>query len=254
MHILVTNDDGVFAPGIVALAEALSKIARVTIIAPDRNQSGVSSAISLETPLRVMKLPKDNWYQLNGTPADCVKLALSGFMTELPDMVVSGINAGANLGDDVIYSGTVAAAIEGRFLRLPSMAISSTGKVEMNYDCAAQVAVQLVKRINELPLASGLIFNVNVPPVPYEQLQGIRITSQGERHFTEPLMPTLDGRNKRIYWLGEPGRIKDDSEGTDFHAVKNGYAAVTPMQIDMTARDRLEQVKNWLTTPLNRTT
>lgn len=246
MHILVTNDDGVFAPGIVALANALSEIAKITVIAPDRNQSGVSSALSLETPLRVMKLPKDNWYQLNGTPADCVKLALSGFMNEEPDMVVSGINAGPNLGDDVIYSGTVAAAIEGRFLRLPSIAVSCTGHVDMNYETAAKVAIELVKRMQKNPLPSGLILNVNVPPVSYDQLKGIQVTRQGERHFTEPLMPTLDGRNKRIYWLGEPGRIKDDSEGTDFHAVKNGYAAVTPMQIDMTAHERQSHVQQWI--------
>jgi len=245
MHILVTNDDGVFAPGIVALATALEKVAKVTVIAPDRNQSGVSSALSLETPLRVMQLP-NGWYQLNGTPADCVKLALSGFMNEEPDMVFSGINAGPNLGDDVVYSGTVAAAIEGRFLGLPSIAISSNGKSDMYYETAGSVALQLVKKLNRSPLPSGLILNVNVPAIPLEELKGIQVTRQGERHFSEPLKPTLDGRNKRIYWLGEAGRIKDDTDGTDFHAVKNGYAAITPMQIDMTAHRRIAEVQHWL--------
>ena len=245
MHILVTNDDGVFAPGIMALVQSLSKIAKITVIAPDRNQSGVSSAISLETPLRVQQ-STNGWYQLNGTPADCVKLALSGFLNEEPNMVVSGINAGDNLGDDVIYSGTVAAAIEGRFLGLPAIALSSAGKTDMYYDTAGSVALELVKRLNRSPLPAGLILNVNVPAIPLHELKGVQVTRQGERHFSEPLMPTLDGRNKRIYWLGEPGRIKDDSAGTDFHAISQGYAAVTPMQIDMTAHQRIGELQRWL--------
>lgn len=246
MHILVTNDDGILAPGIVALAEALSKIGRVTVIAPDRNKSGVSSAITLEMPLRVVKLRED-WYQLNGTPADCAKLALSGFLNDEPDIVVSGINAGQNLGDDVVYSGTVGAAIEGRFLGLPSIAISCSGHKEpMHYDTAASIAVDLVKNMKRNKLESGLILNVNVPNLPRDQIKGITVTRQGDRHFSEPLVPTVDARDKRIYWLGAAGRIKDDSPGTDFNAIHEGYVAITPMQVDMTAHQSINKVQHWL--------
>jgi 5'-nucleotidase len=245
MKILVTNDDGILAGGIKALAEALKQIADVVVIAPDRNQSGVSSALSLETPLRVMEV-RDNWYQLNGTPADCVKLALSGFLNDEPDLVVSGINAGPNMGDDVVYSGTVAAAIEGRFLSLPSIALSCVGEKEMNYEAAAKVAVDLVKRLRRKPLESGLILNVNVPNVPYDEIKGMKTTRQGERDFAQPLMPTEDGRGKRIYWLGGTGRVKDDSDGTDFHAVKNHYVSVMPMHVDMTAYEKIKVVQNWI--------
>lgn len=246
MKILITNDDGVYAPGITALAEALSEIAEVTVIAPDQNRSGISSAISLELPLRVMRSPT-GWYMLNGTPADCVKLALSGFLSDEPDMVVSGINAGPNLGDDVVYSGTVGGAIEGRFLRLPSMAISCAGRHgKFYYDTAAKVAVDIIKRLEKNPLESGLILNVNVPNIPYDQLKGIKICRQGERHFSEPLMPTEDGRGRRIYWLGDAGKIKDDSDGTDFHAIKNHYASLMPMQVDLTHYKEIGTVQQWL--------
>ena len=247
MHIIVTNDDGIFAPGIVCLAEALSKIAKVTVIAPEQNKSGVSSAISLETPLRVFeKAP--GWFQVNGTPADCVKLALSGFLSEEPTMVVSGINSSANLGDDVIYSGTVGGAIEGRFLGLPSIAVSCVAKRNEtpHYETSAHVVMELVKRLNRKSLESGLILNVNVPNVPISELKGIKITRQGDREFAEPLKPTIDGHGRPIYWLGDVGRSKDDVEGTDFHAVLSGYAAVTPMQIDMTAHRKIQVVQKWL--------
>ncbi|MDF2691183.1 MAG: acid phosphatase [Gammaproteobacteria bacterium] len=246
MHILVTNDDGVFAPGIMALAKALAEFCKVTVIAPDQNRSGVSSAISLETPLRVQETPT-GWYQLNGTPADCVKLALSGFMNEEPDMVVSGINAGANLGDDVIYSGTVGGAIEGRFLGLPSIAISCIGHHgKMYYDTSAKVACDLVKKLMRSPMEPGIILNVNVPNVPMEEIKGMKVTRQGERHFSEPLMPTEDGRGRRIYWLGESGKVKDDSEGTDFHAVYNNFVSITPMQVDLTSYPRIKSMQTWI--------
>lgn len=249
MHILVTNDDGVFAPGIITLAKALAEFCKVTVIAPDQNKSGVSSAISLETPLRVQETPTGGggWYQLNGTPADCVKLALSGFMNEEPDMVVSGINAGANLGDDVIYSGTVGGAIEGRYLRLPSIAISCVGHHgKMYYDTSAKVACDLVKKLLHHPMRPGSVLNVNVPNIPYEELKGMKITRQGERHFSEPLMPTEDGRGRRIYWLGDSGKVKDDSEGTDFHAVYNNFVSISPMQIDLTDYKRISETQDWL--------
>lgn len=247
MHILITNDDGIFASGITVLANALSKIARVSVIAPDQNRSGVSRAITLENPLRVMQTPT-GWWQLNGTPADCVKLALSGFLNEEPDMVVSGINAGPNLGDDVLYSGTVGGAMEGRYLKYPPIAISSGGlrHDEMHYETAAQVAVDLVKRIMEDSPDPGTIFNVNVPPVPYQNLKGMEITRQGDRHISEPVMAAEDGRGRRIFWLGEPGKIKDGSEGTDFHAVHSGRVSVTPLQIDLTSHRLLPDLQTWL--------
>lgn len=245
MHIVLTNDDGIFAPGITTLQAALSEIAQVTVIAPDQNRSGVSSAISLEMPIRVLER-SPNWYQVNGTPADCIKLALSGFLNEEPDMVVSGINAGANLGDDVIYSGTVGAAIEGRFLAYPSIAVSCAGKGKLHFETAAGVVLDLIKRLQRKPLGSGLILNVNVPNVPVAELKGVQITRQGDREFSEPLKPTVDGHGRRIYWLGDVGRAKDDGEGTDFHAVYNNYAAVTPMHLDMTAHQQISTVQKWL--------
>jgi len=247
MHILITNDDGIFAPGITALAHALSAIAKVSVIAPDQNRSGVSSAITLENPLRIMKTPT-GWWQLNGTPADCVKLALSGFLNEEPDMVVSGINAGANLGDDVIYSGTVGGALEGRYLKFPPIAISATGlrHDSMFYETAAKVAVDLVKRVMQAPPEPGIVLNVNVPSVPHDALKGMQITRQGDRHFSEPVMASEDGRGRRIYWLGDSGKVKDGSEGTDFHAVHGQYVSVTPLHVDLTAHHKTEHFKTWL--------
>ena len=247
VHILITNDDGIFASGIIALANALSTIAKVSVIAPDQNRSGVSRAITLENPLRVMKTPT-GWWQLNGTPTDCVKLALGGFLDEVPDMVVSGINAGPNLGDDVLYSGTVGGAMEGRFLKYPPIAFSATGvrHDQMHYETAAQIAVELVQRFMANPPEQGIIFNVNVPSIPYAELQGIEITRQGDRHLSEPVMFAEDGRGRRIFWIGEVGQIKDGSEGTDFHAVHNNRVSITPLQVDLTAHHRLTHFQSWL--------
>jgi 5'-nucleotidase len=248
LHILITNDDGIFAPGITALAEGLSKIARVSVIAPDQNRSGVSRAITLESPLRIMKTPT-GWWQLNGTPADCVKIALSGFLNEEPDMVISGINAGANLGDDVLYSGTVGGAMEGRFLKFPPIAISSTGHGHspMFYETAAAIACRLVEKFQKSPPQPGVIFNVNVPSCELAEVKGMQITRQGDRHESEPIIASEDGRGRRIYWLGDSGKIKDGSEGTDFHAVTNKYVSITPLHIDLTAHHHLSGVKTWLT-------
>ncbi len=248
MHILITNDDGIFASGITALANALSKIAKVSVIAPDQNRSGVSRAITLENPLRVMRTPNTSWWQLNGTPTDCVKLALGGFLNEEPDMVVSGINAGPNLGDDVLYSGTVGGAMEGRFLKYPPIAFSATGvrHDQMYYETAARVAVELVQRIIADPPEPGIILNVNVPSIPYKELRGIEMTRQGDRHLSEPVTAAEDGRGRRIFWIGEVGKIKDGAEGTDFHAIHNNCVSVTPLQIDLTAHHRLTHFQSWL--------
>ncbi len=246
MRILVTNDDGILSRGIVTLVDALSTVAEVVVIAPDRNNSGVSSAITLEMPLRVTEV-RDNWWQLNGTPVDCVKLALSGFLQQEPDMVISGINAGANLGDDVLYSGTVGGALEGRFLRLPAIAVSCVGeKTPRHYDTAAQVVLKLLKQLRRQSLPAGMVLNVNVPNCPMSELKGMRVTRQGDRHFSEPLIPKEDGRGRQIYWLGAAGKIKDSNEGTDFHAVHQGYASVTPLQFDMTKHSAIGMVQDWL--------
>ena len=248
MHILVTNDDGIFASGILALVKALSEIANVSVVAPDQNRSGISSALTLEYPLRAMKTPA-GWWQLNGTPADCVKLALGGFLDEIPDMVISGINAGPNLGDDVVYSGTVGGAIEGRFLKYPPIAISATGvrHDQMYYETAGRIVVDLVRRFMENPPEPGIIFNVNVPSIPYAALRGIEVTRQGDRHVSEPVTVSEDGRGRRIFWVGEVGKIKDGSVGTDFHAVHNNRVSVTPLQIDLTAHHKLPLLRDWLT-------
>lgn len=247
MRVLVTNDDGILAPGIVALVDALTAVAdEVFVIAPDRNNSGVSGAITLEMPLRVTEI-KPNWWQLNGTPTDCIKLALSGFLQQEPDIVISGINAGANLGDDVIYSGTVGGALEGRFLRCPAMAISCVGdKMSMNYAAAVEVTLNLFKRLKRYPLPAGMVLNVNVPSCEPSALKGIQVTRQGDRHFSEPLIAREDGRGRKIYWLGLAGNVKDGNEGTDFHAIHQGYASVTPLQIDMTKHGYISHLQDWV--------
>lgn len=245
MHILVTNDDGIRAEGIQTLAKHLAKIADVTVIAPDRNQSGISSAISLETPLRVVEIA-DNTYQLNGTPADCVKLALSGFLSAMPDMVVSGINAGPNLGDDVIYSGTIGGALEGRFLPFPPIAVSMGAFNELHYDTAATVTTNLIKKIQKSALEPECLLNINVPNVAYDKLKGIQITRQGDRFFSEPLVPTKDGRGKPIYWLGEAGKMRDAGEGTDFHAISTHHVSITPMDVNLTVHRKINALQKWL--------
>jgi 5'-nucleotidase len=196
-----------------------------------------------------MKTPTGmGWWQMNGTPADCIRLALSGFLDEIPDMVVSGINAGDNLGDNVIYSGTVGGATEGRFLKYPPLAISSAGHShdQMYYETAAKVTVEIIQKMKKKPFQPGVVLNINVPSLPYEKIQGMQITRLGDRHFGEPIIPSEDGRGRRIYWIGDTGRIKDDSEGTDFHAVHNDYVSITPLQVDLTSHKHINDLKNWL--------
>ena len=246
--ILISNDDGIHAPGIHALAEALEKVANIIVIAPDRNNSGVSSKISLEDPLRAYPYKgKQNWWYVNGTPADCVKLALSGFVKEKIDFVVSGINAGHNLGDDVIYSGTVGAAMEGRFLGVPALALSCVATSgHMHYDSAAQVALELVKHMINQPIKGRYIYNVNVPNLPLEEIKGMRITRQGDRHFSEPLMHKKDGRGHDIYWLGNVGPISDKGADTDFAAIEENWVSITPLGVDMTVHKEIANSHQWL--------
>ncbi len=245
MKILVSNDDGYLATGINVLAEALTGIADVVVVAPDRNHSGASNSLTLHSPLRVHKV-KEEHYFVNGTPSDCVHLALAGLLDEDPDIVVSGINHGANLGDDVIYSGTVAAAMEGRFLGLPAIAVSLVGQQATHFETAAQVAVELVQKLEKHALPADVILNVNVPDRPFEELTGIRATRLGFRHRSEPMVKTTDPQGKTIYWIGPAGPGQDAGEGTDFFAIEQGAVAVSPLKVDLTRHEAVPRLADWL--------
>ncbi|MBX3709789.1 MAG: 5'/3'-nucleotidase SurE [Gammaproteobacteria bacterium] len=245
MKILISNDDGVHAPGLMFLANALGKIADVTVVAPDRNRSGVSNSLTLENPLRVVTAA-NGFFSVNGTPTDCVHLAVTGLLKEMPDMVVSGINEGSNLSDDVLYSGTVAAATEGRFLGLPSIAVSLSGPRCEHYDTAAEVAKKLIERLRETPLTSDTILNVNVPDVPFSELHGIQVTRLGTRHIAEPTIKGMDPRGRKIYWVGQPGPEQDAGPGTDFYAVNSGYVSITPLHLDLTHYKVLDELSSWI--------
>lgn len=245
VKILVSNDDGYLAKGINALAGALSKIADVVVVAPDRNHSGASNSLTLTSPLRIHRV-EENRYFVNGTPSDCVHLALSGYLDFDPDIVVSGVNHGANLGDDVIYSGTVAAAMEGRFLGLPAIAVSLAGRHATHFEDAAQVAADLVSRLKTNPLPSDTILNVNVPDRPYTELAGVRSTRLGFRHQSEPLIRKKDPHGRTIYWIGPAGEGQDAGPGTDFQAIDRGMVAVTPLKVDLTKHETLPELAKWL--------
>jgi 5'-nucleotidase len=245
MKILISNDDGFLAPGINILAKTLGEIAEVTVVAPDRNRSGASNSLSLINPLRVTTI-SSNVVSVNGTPTDCVHLAVTGLLKEMPDMVVSGINEGSNLSDDVLYSGTVAAATEGRFLGLPSIAVSLAGPKCQHYDTAALVAKVLVQRLKEDPTPKDTILNVNVPDLPFAELRGFQVTRLGTRHIAEPTIKALDPRGRRIYWIGQPGPEQDAGPGTDFYAVNMGYVSITPLHLDLTHYKVFDQLSAWV--------
>ena len=245
MHILVSNDDGYQAPGLLRLVATLSELAEITVVAPDRDRSGASNSLSLKNPLYVTQ--HDNgFYSVEGTPTDCVHVAITGLLDQEPDMVVSGINSGANLGDDVIYSGTVAAAMEGRFLGLPAIAISQNALCPAHFDTAARVAVWLVRRLRERPLPPDTILNVNVPDLPWERLAGFQATRLGHRHKSEPVIKSIDPRGRTIYWVGPSGPEQDAGPGTDFHAVHAGRVSITPLQVDLTRHGALGSLREWL--------
>ncbi|MXN89493.1 5'/3'-nucleotidase SurE [Pasteurella canis] len=243
MRILLSNDDGIHAEGIQTLARELRKFTDVTVVAPDRNRSAASSSLTLVEPLRPLHLPNGD-YCVNGTPADCVYLALNGFLSGQVDLVVSGINAGANLGDDVIYSGTVAAALEGRYLGLPAIAVSLNGR--QHYETAARVVCELIPKLHRRILKSREIMNINVPDIPYDQLKGIKVCHLGYRASAAEVIKQKDPRGEAIYWVGPAGLAENEKEGTDFYAVKNGYVALTPIQADMTAYHSLQSLQDWL--------
>jgi 5'-nucleotidase len=249
VKILISNDDGYRSDGIRRLAAALAALpdVTVTVMAPERNRSGASNSLTLDVPLRVTQA-EPGVYFVAGTPTDCVHLAISGFFDSEHDIVVSGVNDGANLGDDVLYSGTVAAAIEGRFLGLPAMAISlcTQSGSRAHFATGAQVGARLVGQLLKRPLDRALILNVNVPDCEYPELKGYRTTRLGFRHRSEPTVQAHDPRGRPVYWVGPAGREQDAGPGTDFDAVAEGFVSVTPLQIDLTRHGALPLVSSWL--------
>lgn len=246
MRILLSNDDGYMAPGLKALADSLAAVAEIIVVAPDRDRSGASNSLTLDQPIRAREA-ENGFIRVEGTPTDCVHLALTGLLDEEPNMVVSGINSGANMGDDVLYSGTVAAATEGRFLGLPAIAVSMASHNPQYYATGARVALELVRKLQHSnPLSESSILNVNVPDVPYAALKGVLGTRLGHRHKAEPVVKAQDPRGRPIYWVGPSGPAADAGEGTDFYAVKNGYVSVTPIQVDLTRHQALTALTDWL--------
>ncbi|MCK5819585.1 MAG: 5'/3'-nucleotidase SurE [Psychromonas sp.] len=241
--ILLSNDDGVFAKGLSILSDTLARIDDIEVYAPENNRSGVSNAITLENPLRVQKL-NNGFNSVSGTPTDCVHLALNKLCKVQPQLVVSGINEGANLGDDVLYSGTIAAAIEGRFLALPAVAVSLVGK--KHFESAARYAEIIVKKLINEPLQSHQVLNINVPDLPFDEIKGIKVTRLGKRHPANKIIKAVDPRDREMFWIGPSGEVNDDSEGTDFHAIKQDYVSITPLKIDLTAIDQIQIVYDWL--------
>lgn len=248
MKILLSNDDGYRAEGLVALGLAVRPLGAVTIVAPDRNRSGASNSLTLDVPVRATSYGIDSYF-CNGTPTDCVHLAISGLFDFEHDIVVSGVNDGANLGDDTLYSGTVAAAIEGRFLGLPAIAVSLCVEPgsPRNFASAAELAARLVKRMAASPLQGSVILNVNVPDLPDGALRGVKVTRLGNRHRAKPVVRAKDPRGRNVYWVGSAGAGQDAGPGTDFHAIAAGYASVTPLQIDLTRHAALPELERWLT-------
>lgn len=244
MKILVSNDDGYLAPGIIALAEALRPIAEIIVVAPDSNRSGSSNSLTLDRPLSVYRAG-NGFYFVNGTPSDCVHVALTGGLSFKPDLIVSGINQGQNMGDDTLYSGTVAAATEGFLFGVPAIAFSQVDKGWMHVETAARIAREFVERDFSM-LKSPFLLNVNIPNLPYDEIKGIKATRLGKRHESEAVIKTQDPHGREIFWIGPAGKAKDAGEGTDFHAVANGFVSVTPLQIDLTHTTQLDALKKGL--------
>jgi 5'-nucleotidase len=245
MRILLSNDDGYFAPGLAALYDALSGLGDVVVVAPEQNRSGASNSLTLDRPL-FLKRAASGFYFVNGTPTDCVHLAVTGMLDDLPDIIVSGINNGANMGDDTIYSGTVAAATEGFLLGIPSIAISLTSFEGSNYEAAGLVARELVERFIRDPIKEPVLLNVNVPDIPYAELKGMEVTRLGRRHKAEAVVKTISPRNETVYWVGAAGAAADAGTGTDFNAVERGWVSITPLQIDLTHTAQLPAVRQWM--------
>ncbi len=245
MRILLSNDDGYFAPGIAALAAALGALGTVTVVAPERDRSGASNSLTLDRPLSVRKSANGFMY-VDGTPTDCVHLAVTGLLDHLPDIIVSGINHGSNMGDDTIYSGTVAAATEGYLLGIPSIAVSLSGRSGRYFETAARIARNLVERFARSPIREPVLLNVNVPDVARDDLRGVQTTRLGKRHKAEPVVKAQNPRGDTVYWVGAAGEAADAGPGTDFHAVANNYVSITPLRMDLTHPDQIPVVKQWL--------
>ncbi len=246
IHILVSNDDGIDAPGINVLADALRQSARVTVVAPARDHSGASNSLTLERPIRFSRRQEDV-IAVHGTPTDSVHVAITGLLDEEPDMVISGINAEANLGDDVLYSGTVAAAMEGRFLGLPAIAVSLCRRSrQAHYDSAATAAKMVMEKLRSSPLPADTILNINVPDLPWDEIKGFEVTRLGHRHRGEAVIPITDPRGRPLFWIGPPGEEQDAGPGTDFHAIREQRVSITPIHVDLTRYQALDQVAQWV--------
>ncbi len=246
MHFLISNDDGLDAAGITVLAERMAQLGTVTLVAPDRDRSGASNSLTLDSPVRIREVAPRT-FRVSGTPTDCVHIALTGLLEEDPDMVLSGINAGANLGDDVIYSGTVAAAMEGRFLGLPAIAVSLVYENRpQHYATAAEAAARLVEQLRRDPLPADTILNVNVPDRRWRDIRGFEVTRLGHRHRAEATIKMEDPRGRPMYWIGPAGGEQDAGPGTDFDAIKRGFISVTPIHVDLTRYQALDQVAGWI--------
>ena len=245
MRILLSNDDGYFAPGLSVLAEHLAPLGEIIVVAPERDRSGASNSLTLDRPLMVRRAANGLSY-VNGTPTDCVHLAVTGFLEHQPDVVVSGINYGANMGDDTIYSGTVAAATEGFLRGIPSIASSLASHAGKNFATAGRVAARLVERLLREPFGEPVLLNVNVPDVPEAEIAGLEITRLGKRHKAEPVVKSVNPRGQTIYWIGAAGDAQDGGPGTDFHAVANHSVSITPLQVDLTHRSQVDLVRGWM--------
>ena len=248
MHILISNDDGLSATGIQVLSRRMAQLGNITIVAPDRNCSGASNSLTLDSPIRIHE-EQPGVHRVSGTPTDCVHLALTGLLDKDPDLVVSGINHGANLGDDVIYSGTVAAAMEGRFLGLPAIALSLVcDERPRHFDTGAEAAARLVQQLLRDPLPADTILNVNIPDRPWAEIAGFEVTRLGHRHRAEPCVASVDPRGRPMFWIGPAGEEEDAGPGTDFDAIRRGYISITPIHVDLTRYQALDQVAGWVST------
>lgn len=245
MRILLSNDDGYFAPGLAALHQALAPLAQLTVVAPERDRSGASNSLTLDRPLSIRK-SSNGFFHVNGTPTDCVHLAVTGMLDFVPDMIVSGINSGANMGDDTIYSGTVAAATEGFLLGIPAIAVSLVGHTQKHFETAAWVAAELVARYQRQATTSPMLLNVNVPDVAREELQGFETTRLGKRHKAEGAVTAKSPRGETVYWIGAAGAAADAGPGTDFFATENKRVSITPLQVDLTNYQQMKSVADWL--------
>ena len=245
MNILLSNDDGYLAPGLSILADSLAKLGNLTVVAPDRNRSAASNSLTLHRPVRPLNA-ENGFIKVDGTPTDCVHLAITGLLETEPDIVVSGPNAGPNMGDDVLYSGTVAAATEGRFLGFPAIAVSMCSYEPEHYATACVAVEKILKQLSVSPLPEDSILNVNVPDLPWSEIKGFMATRLGNRHKSEGVIKQIDPRGLPVYWVGPPGEEQDAGEGTDFYAIRHGFISITPLQIDLTRYDSLQNLQSWL--------